>query len=128
MKKICISLVLIFIAAEVFAFPFSNKMYSYKDNGKSLEKFEFYNDDLIYTTFGDSPSCRYSFDKKTNLLTVETLKKGQVNETFYYKYDSKQDLFVLVEDGKTVDDWVLQKTRDFSKTEIEDYELLKQLF
>lgn len=128
MKKIIFLLILGFVAVQAFAFPFSNKMYVYKDGKEVLDKFEFYKDELIYTTFGKSPNCRYSYDKKTKMLKIETLKKGNVDETLYYKYDEKQDLFILVEFGESVDDWVLIKTHEFSKTELEDYELLKQLF
>ena len=105
--------------------PFYNKVYIHADEkGKTLEKFEFYGSDFIFTTFGKEPKSTFTYDSKTKLLTVTEVKQG---ETTQYMYNSSKDSFVLYEDGKEDDEWILEKYKTISDKDLEEYKQLKVL-
>ncbi len=107
--------------------PFSNKMYVYKDNNKTVELLEFYGDDLIYTSMGHTPVTTYSFNSKTNILTVNEYRGEEIKDTSEYFYNHENDSFTLFENNNTVEEWILIKKKDFTADDIEQYKMMVNL-
>lgn len=129
-KLIFITCLLISLQSNFFyandkLYPFENKYYKYTDDGDTVESFRFFGKYLEFYSFGKTKKIKYSYDKKTKIISINTYSKGNIEYTDQYLYNPKNDSFTLIEKQQLNNEWVLKYSNDISKDDIEVYKLFE---
>ena len=114
-----------FFYANDQLYPFENKYYKYTDDEGTVESFRFFGKYLEFHSFGKTKKIKYSYDKKTKVISISTYSKGNIAYTDQYLYNPKADSFTLIEKPQLNNEWILKYSNDISKDDIEVYKLFE---